>query len=103
MVAICYPFMQFSGYPVTKPELIVVVYGGLRGALGLCLSLMVGIDEGLPARFRHLTIFYTAGMATLTNLVNGTTCKYLVNYLRMIEETKVRQRLQVNFNKDQMV
>jgi NhaP-type Na+/H+ or K+/H+ antiporter len=67
------------GYPISKSELIVLVYGGLRGALGLCLSLMVGVDQELPIRFRHLTVFYMACMAALTNLVNGTTCKPLVN------------------------
>jgi hypothetical protein len=61
------------------------VYGGLRGALGLCLSLLVGADEALPKRFRHLTVFYMASMAALTNLINGTTCKALVDYLNMIE------------------
>lgn len=50
------------------------MYGGLRGALGLTLSLLVGCDDDLPPRFRHLTVFFTAGMAVLTNLVNGTTC-----------------------------
>lgn len=85
--------MRKSGYPISRQELIVTVYGGLRGALGLCLSLMVGTDDKLPVEFRNLTIFYTAGMATLTNLVNGTTCKFLVSYLNMIEESKVRLRL----------
>lgn len=32
------------GYPISKSELIVLVYGGLRGGLGLTLSLMVGCD-----------------------------------------------------------
>ena len=94
------PLIRKSGYPITRQELIVTVYGGLRGALGLCLSLLVGIDSKLPANFRNLTIFYTAGMATLTNLVNGTTCKFLVNYLNMIEESKVRKRIQCNFLKE---
>ena len=32
--------------------MVVLIYGGLRGALGLCLSLMVGVDDELPVRFR---------------------------------------------------
>jgi hypothetical protein len=32
--------------------MIVLVYGGLRGALGMCLSLIVGVDMSLPQRFR---------------------------------------------------
>ncbi len=55
--------------------MIVLVYGGLRGALGLTLSLMVGVDKELPHRLRELTVFYMSGMACLTLLINGTTCR----------------------------
>ena len=91
------------GYPISKSELIVLVYGGLRGALGLCLSLMVNVDEGLSPRFRHLTVFYMASMAALTNLVNGTTCKALVNYLNMIEEPPVRKKVYKSYLKELIV
>lgn len=79
MIMTFWPLLKRYGYPISKSELIVLVYGGLRGALGLCLSLLVGVDGDLPLRFRHLTVFYMASMAALTNLVNGTTCKALVN------------------------
>lgn len=44
MIMTFWPLVKRYGYPISKSELIVLVYGGLRGALGLCLSLMVGID-----------------------------------------------------------
>jgi hypothetical protein len=34
-----------------------------------------------------------SGMATLTLLVNGTTCKALVNYLELIEEPAVKKKI----------
>lgn len=61
--------------------MIVLVYGGLRGALGMCLSLIVGVDDSLNERFRQLTVFYMCGMAMLTILVNGLTCGKLVSYV----------------------
>lgn len=61
--------------------MIVLVYGGLRGALGMCLSLIVGVDTSLSERFRQLTVFYMCGMAMLTILVNGLTCGKLVSYV----------------------
>jgi len=64
--------------------MIVLVYGGLRGALGMCLSLIVGVDDSLNERFRQLTVFYMCGMAMLTILVNGLTCGKLVSYVEMI-------------------
>lgn len=66
--------------------MIVLVYGGLRGALGMCLSLIVGVDNSLNERFRQLTVFYMCGMAMLTILVNGLTCGKLVSYVEMISD-----------------
>lgn len=73
MVFIFYPFYSHGGYPLTFKEVIVLAYGGLRGALGLCLSLIVGVDDSLPDRFRALTVFYMAGIAILTLVLNGLT------------------------------
>ncbi len=94
----------------------MLVYGGLRGALGLCLSLLVGVDSELPLRFRHLTVFYMASMAALTNLVNGTTCKSLVNvgqfdsnivfsskYLNMVEIPAVRKKVYKTYLRELVV
>jgi NhaP-type Na+/H+ or K+/H+ antiporter len=81
MVLTFYPFLTRSGYGINYKELVVLIYGGLRGALGMCLSLFVGVDESLRLRFRELTVFYMCGMAMLTIVVNGLTCSKLVNYL----------------------
>ncbi|CAD8193501.1 unnamed protein product [Paramecium pentaurelia] len=93
MVLTFYPFLKCFGYPISKSELIVLVYGGLRGGLGLTLSLMVGCDEDLPARFRHLAVFYAAAMALITNMINGTTCKTLVKCVKMIDEPIVKKKV----------
>jgi NhaP-type Na+/H+ or K+/H+ antiporter len=108
MILTCYPLLRGTycslnivfGYPISKAEIIVMVYGGLRGALGICLALMVGVDEQLPARFRHLTVFYMLAMTALTNLINGTTAKSLVMYLKMIEESAVRKKIYKSYLKD---
>lgn len=83
--------------------MIVLVYGGLRGALGLSLSLLVGCDMAFPTRFRHLTVFYMAGMAAMTNLVNGTTCKALVEYLNMIQIPVVKKKVYRSYLKELIV
>lgn len=87
------PLLRSFGYGVSMKEFIVLVYGGLRGALGLCLGLLVAVDYDLTQRFRELTIFYVSGMATLTLLINGTTCGKLVNYVEMIEKPAVKEKL----------
>lgn len=81
MVLTFYPLLARFGYGLTRKELIVLIYGGLRGALGMCLSLFVAVDDSLRLRFRELTVFYMCGMAMLTIVVNGLTCSKLVGYL----------------------
>ncbi len=44
MVFTFYPALKNIGYGVTLKEMIILIYGGLRGALGLCLSLFVAVD-----------------------------------------------------------
>lgn len=78
MVGMFLPILRKSGYGLTNKEFWVLCWGGLRGALGITLALMVAVDYELDVRLRELTLFYMSGMATLTLLINGTTCKSLV-------------------------
>lgn len=93
MVMTFYPILKRFGYGLTRKEMIVLIYGGLRGALGLCLSLIIGVDDSLPERFRELTVFYMCGMAMLTIVVNGLTCSKVVNYIEMIDYPEVKRKL----------
>lgn len=104
MVFIFLPALKYFGYGINKAEMWVLIWGGLRGALGLTLALMVAVDEDLldeerypnGKRLRQLTIFYMSGVATLTLLINGTTCGALVSYLQMIEVPQIRGRIVQN-------
>ena len=52
---------------------------GLRGAVGLALSLFVLLDDAIgDKRFRVLTFFYMGAMAFLTLMVQGTTTPLLL-------------------------
>jgi hypothetical protein len=93
MVVTFLPLLRQFGYGVSAKEFIVLVYGGLRGALGLCLGLLVAVDMDLSHRFRDITIFYVSGMATMTLLINGTTCGKLVGYVEMIEKPAIKEKL----------
>jgi NhaP-type Na+/H+ or K+/H+ antiporter len=97
MLACSLPVLSNFGYPVNRKEFIVLVYGGLRGALGLSLALMVYVDDTIHnERFQELTLFYMSGMAAITLLVNGTTCGPLVNYLQMVYVPAIKNKLYLN-------
>eukprot|EP00331_Platyophrya_macrostoma_P017204 CAMPEP_0176462354 /NCGR_PEP_ID=MMETSP0127-20121128/35212_1 /TAXON_ID=938130 /ORGANISM="Platyophrya macrostoma, Strain WH" /LENGTH=690 /DNA_ID=CAMNT_0017854245 /DNA_START=324 /DNA_END=2396 /DNA_ORIENTATION=- len=103
MIVTFMPFLMKSGYGLTWRESLVVCYGGLRGALGLALALIVGVDEGFSVRMRELVLFHMAGMATITLLLNGSTCQYLVRGLGIVQESEVRDRLKKNFMAELLV
>jgi NhaP-type Na+/H+ or K+/H+ antiporter len=44
MVFTFYPALKKTGYGITMKETIILIYGGLRGAIGMCLSLFVAVD-----------------------------------------------------------
>ena len=49
MVMALYPLLKQFGYGITNAEVYVVVWGGLRGALGLTLALMVLVDTEIKS------------------------------------------------------
>lgn len=58
-----------------------MAYGGLRGAVGLCLALMVKENPNIKAEIKDIILFHTGGIALLTLTVNAMTIKYVVQWL----------------------
>jgi len=81
-IILCYPFLMMSGYSIDWKDVIVMTWGGLRGAVGLALSLIVDLDVNrVDPKFRALTIFYMGLIAALTLLVNGTSMPVILGWL----------------------
>ena len=95
VIAMLYPFMKRIGYGLPLKDAYVVWYGALRGAIALALALIVaGVDEEfIPLQIRNQFLFYTAGIVTLTLLINATTVKYVVNYLGLTKLTPEKQMM----------
>lgn len=103
MIVTFMPILSKNGYGLTWKESLVTCYGGLRGALGLALALMVAVDDGFNIRMRELVLFHMAGMATITLLLNGTTCSALVRYLGIVQESEVRDKIKKNLMAELLV
>jgi len=81
-ILLMYPFMMLSGYAVSWKDVLVMTWGGLRGAVGLALALIVDLDEErIDPKFRALTIFYMGLIAAYTLLINGTSMSRFLDYL----------------------
>ena len=83
-IMMLYPIMKRSGYGLNKKESIILTWGGLRGALGMTLALMVSYTPAIPEEIRSQVLFFTAGTVTLTLRINATTKRWLLNKLGLI-------------------
>jgi hypothetical protein len=78
------------------PEIVVMTWGGLRGAVGLALAIQVTVDraEGqISERDADRVLFFVGGIAALTLCINATTCPYIVNALGVTQLPETKRRL----------
>jgi NhaP-type Na+/H+ or K+/H+ antiporter len=83
VVALMSPILVRLGYGLSFSQACVVVWGGLRGAVGLALAMIVEHDPAVSERVGQLFLFHMAGIVILTLLVNGSTTGMLVRYLKL--------------------
>ncbi|ACF14274.1 cyclic nucleotide-binding protein [Chloroherpeton thalassium ATCC 35110] len=93
VIGALYPMMRHSGYGLPKNEAIVLWWGGLRGAVGLALGLLVSQNALIPEEIRGQILFHTAGIVVLTLLINGTTTGTLIKMLGMQKVTAAKALL----------
>mmetsp|Transcript_18011 Transcript_18011/g.23713 ORF Transcript_18011/g.23713 Transcript_18011/m.23713 type:complete len:1456 (-) Transcript_18011:157-4524(-) len=57
---------------------VVCMWGGLRGAVGLALALLVNTDNLICPAYKDVVLLQTAGLVLLTVIVNGSTMRPLL-------------------------
>ncbi|CAD7944428.1 unnamed protein product [Amoebophrya sp. A120] len=73
-ILVLLPVLNIGGYSVSLKEALVCVVGGLRGAVGLAMALLVELDQSedpLPLEIRLRIGFHVSGIALLTLSING--------------------------------
>ncbi len=96
VITIFFPVMKKAGYGLSKKNAYVIWWGALRGAIGLALALIVAGEESIDRHIRDQFLFYTAGIVTLTLLVNATTIKALLNKLGLTSIPPAKQKMILN-------
>lgn len=100
----CRPLLKILSaerQPVTVADAAVMTWGGLRGAVGLALAIQVYKHraENLQGEYtiseKHgeQVLFFVAGVAFLTTIINAPTAPMLVNYLGITALPKAQLRL----------
>jgi len=91
-----------SGEPVSLADTIVIAWGGLRGAVGLALAIQVSIDRGgidsagenrIDSLDAKRVLFFVAGVAFLTTVINATTSPALVSGLGLAATPASKKKL----------
>ena len=93
MIMLCYPALQRTGYGITRANAAFMVWGGLRGAVGLALALYAHQSvraDGGDTRKTELLVFFSGGMALCTLLINGTLSALVLRSLGLIAVPKAR-------------
>ncbi|CAG7640037.1 unnamed protein product [Allacma fusca] len=87
MLLVLSPCLSRLGYGLTWQNMIVMMWGGLRGAVGICLSLEVYTSPELckKPQIGPKFLLQTAGIVFLTLVVNGTTTQALLDCLGATE------------------
>ena len=80
-LAVHLPIMRKLGYPMDIRHVALMAYAGLRGAVGLCLCLLVQKSEEVPKEVSNLILFHTSVIVLLTLFINGTTTGWMINKL----------------------
>lgn len=99
MIAILFPFMRKTGYGLSPKNSYVLWWGALRGAIALALALIVAGEEAIPQEIRDQFLFLTAGLVTLTLLINATTIKILLNKLGLTQVAPAKLMMLVSANR----
>ena len=92
MFALFWPALKRMGYGISMREAVVLSWSGLRGAVGLALSLFVLLDPLIAnQQFRVLSFFFMGAITLLTLLVQGCTMTPLLRALGLTKPPSVRR------------
>eukprot|EP01064_Diplonema_japonicum_P016319 TRINITY_DN24324_c0_g1_i1.p1 TRINITY_DN24324_c0_g1~~TRINITY_DN24324_c0_g1_i1.p1 ORF type:complete len:1253 (+),score=220.87 TRINITY_DN24324_c0_g1_i1:54-3812(+) len=89
------PILRKFRYKLDMNNGALVTWGGLRGAVGLALVLIVENDQDIACSHPHLGphfIFFGSGIVILTLVVNGISTGYLVKRLGLADIPTTRKK-----------
>lgn len=93
--------LNMVGHEISFKEGIIMVWSGLRGAVGLALAIMVDLEPGISEERGGRLLFHVGGVAALTILINGTTASSLLTYLELTKSSDVKERMLSRFSRQE--
>lgn len=84
---------MMSGYSIPFKSLIVLSYGGLRGAIALSLSMILALDLNFKKEARDLCLVYIVSTIVFTVCINGSTIKFLMKAIGFLQKETIKEKL----------
>ncbi len=90
-----FPLLSFAQLAerINRAYGLVIVWGGLRGAVSLALGLAIAENDSMPAELRHMVGVLTTGFVLFTLLVNGISLRPLIKILGLDRLAPAEQAL----------
>ncbi|KAI4834608.1 sodium/hydrogen exchanger [Plasmodium brasilianum] len=106
MILIFTPFMARIGYPVNWKEILLLIWGGLRGGIVLVLGLRIEAENKINDKLTKELAYYISGSVLLILTIQGLTfeCLYKIlnvyppNPFRIVYLEKVLKMIDYNFS-----
>lgn len=80
------------GTPLSIREAAVIVWSGLRGAVGLAMAIIVDMEPGMDRAIGSRIVFHVGGIAALTTLINASTMQQFMKWLGLIRTHKLQEQ-----------
>jgi NhaP-type Na+/H+ or K+/H+ antiporter len=86
------PLLTRMGYGLPWKSGAILVWGGLRGAVGLALGLLLELDSAVNRNTVAVVNFHVAGIVFMTLMINGTTTELVYRKLLKLGQPLVSQQ-----------
>ena len=86
IILLFFPILKRMGYGLTWKEGLIMMFGGLRGAMGLALAMLVALESGINPVVKSLVSIHTSGIVIMTLMINGMTTGFLYKKLKVYAE-----------------
>jgi NhaP-type Na+/H+ or K+/H+ antiporter len=93
MMLLLWAPLHLAGTKITYQEGTVMVWSGLRGAVGLAMAVIMDLEPGIDRALGSRVMFHVGGVAALTTLINASSCSHLLWALKLTKTPKMRKKM----------
>lgn len=93
VVGLTYVAFLICGVRLEKADQVIIIWAGLRGAVGLSLAMMVFSNSRICEPIREIVLFHTAGIVVLTVCFNSVTIPSVVTVLGLDSVAPSKQQI----------